>query len=86
MLEALRKEIDAIDTQLVALIARRLEIAREIARIKKREKLPILDAKREDAIKLEIRKMAKDRGISASVMEEIIQLILDYSKLEMEDT
>ena len=85
-MKKLRDQIDAVDRQIVALLGKRLEIAREIARVKKREKLPILDAKREALIREELRSLAKEQGLSAPVVEEIFQLILDYSRLEMEMT
>ena len=83
-LNELRNQMDAINSELVALLGRRTEIAREIARIKKRERLPIFDSGREDAIKERVRLLAKEQKISASVMEEIIQIVLDYTRLEME--
>lgn len=84
MLTELREEIDAINSALVALLAKRFKLTREIARIKKRDGLPILDPNREDAIKIKVRELAKEQGISPLVMEEIIQLILDYTRIEME--
>lgn len=83
-LNELRSQIDTINSELVLLLGKRTEIAREIARIKKREQLPILDSSREDAIKIKVRGLAKEQKISASVMEEIIQIVLDYTRLEME--
>lgn len=84
MMDPLRDQIDAIDAELVDLIAKRIEVARKIARIKKQEQLPILDGSREEAIKAKVRDLAKAEGISPHVMEEVLQLILDYSRIEME--
>lgn len=84
MLEELRKKIDEINTQLVVLLGRRLEVAKEIAQIKKREQFPILDSNREDLIKEKIRNLAREQGLSAPVIEEIFQLVLDYTRMEME--
>jgi len=83
-MDPLRDQIDAIDAELVDLIAKRIEVARKIARIKKQEQLPILDGSREEAIKAKVRDLAKAEGISPHVMEEVLQLILDYSRIEME--
>lgn len=83
MLNELREKIDSIHEKIIELVEQRIEIAKQIAVIKKEERLPILDAQREEKIRLEVRKMAKSRGLSTSVIDEIIQLILEYSRLEM---
>lgn len=80
----LREEIDALDKQLVVLLGRRLRIAKEIARIKKREKLPIFDPVREKELKARLQEFARAEGLSASIIEELFALLLDYTRLEME--
>lgn len=84
MLKQLRDQIDWIDSEIVVQLGRRIQMAREIARIKKREGTPILDLNRETEIKANMRGLAKEQGISPLVVEEIIQLILDYTRIEME--
>jgi chorismate mutase len=83
MLKILRDQIDTINAELVALLGKRIHIAREIARIKKEQHLPILDSDREGEIKSQMKKRAIEHGISPHVTEEIFQLILDYSRIEM---
>ena len=46
-LQELRKEIDAIDTQLVSLFSRRMEISSDVARYKAENNLPVYDPARE---------------------------------------
>ena len=46
-LQDYRKKIDSIDTQLLALFQERMEVAAQIAKFKKENNLPVLDAKRE---------------------------------------
>ncbi|MBX7065933.1 MAG: chorismate mutase [Parachlamydiales bacterium] len=82
-LNLLRQEIDMLDEEIIKTIGKRIELARQVARVKKEERLPILDAKREEEIRAAIRKLAKKEGLSAPIMVEIIQLILDYSRIEM---
>ncbi len=84
LLKTLRDQIDAIDSELAVLLGKRIAIARQIARIKKRKNLPILDSNREDEIKAKVKKLAIEYGISPIIIEEIFQLLLDYSKMEME--
>ena len=47
-LHDLRKEIDAIDEELIRLFRQRMEVAGRIADVKKDKNLPVLDASREE--------------------------------------
>ena len=49
-LEEIRNEIDSIDEELVSLFIRRMNCAEEVAKYKKENNLPILDASRERAL------------------------------------
>ena len=57
-LNALRREIDGIDAELVALLKRRMAAAAEIAALKGANGLPVLDSERERALLARIRKLA----------------------------
>lgn len=83
LLEELRKEIDAIDAEVIELIGKRIDTVREIAKVKKQHQLPILDGSREEEIRMFVKNLAKKRGLSSTVMGELIELILDYSRIEM---
>ncbi|EKE08658.1 MAG: hypothetical protein ACD_17C00063G0001 [uncultured bacterium] len=83
MLSTLRDQIDRINRELVGLLGKRLEIAREIARLKKEHRLPILDSERESAIFEEIKCLAIEHQLSSPIVEEIFQIVLDYTKIEM---
>ena len=82
-LSILRKQIDQINQELVVLLSKRLEIAKQIAQLKKENRLPILDSERESAIKEKIRSLAKKHQLSSSMLEEIFQIVLDYTRIEM---
>ena len=49
-LENVRKEIDAIDAELIPLLKKRMLCSLEVAKIKKEQNLPILNEKREQEI------------------------------------
>src|SRR5437879_9898705 len=49
-LEQIRKDIDAIDDQLVALLSRRVELAQEVGRVKGRDGRPYFTPERERQI------------------------------------
>ena len=49
-LEEIRKEISAINDEMLALFVKRMELAAQVAAYKKANGLPTLDRKREEAI------------------------------------
>lgn len=53
-LENLRKEMDAVDGEIVRLLNERAKIARKIGTVKAQAGLPIVDAEREEAILYQI--------------------------------
>ena len=83
-LQKLRKEIDEIDRQWMALLSRRLKIAHQIAIVKKKDKRPLSDAEREKAMLKEIRRWAQEEGIDPKFAETIFRQIIDYSIQEMQ--
>lgn len=75
--------IDEINKEIIALFSRRLEITKQIARVKKEHELPVQDAAREEKQLLMLRTLAQKQGLSPAVIEEIFNLFVDYSKLNM---
>lgn len=78
-LEEKRTEIDAIDSDIVSLLGRRAAVAREIAALKRRTGLPIVDEDRERAI---IRRltMRSSSDISDEGLSQIYRAVLDESR------
>ncbi|MBU6382994.1 MAG: chorismate mutase [Verrucomicrobia bacterium] len=78
-----RAEIDQLDQTIIEALGKRVTLARQIARVKKEQRLPILDETREEEIRSGVKKLAKAHGLSPLIVVEIIQMILDYSRIEM---
>jgi chorismate mutase / prephenate dehydratase len=76
-LDDLRNKIDEIDARLVELIGQRIKIAEEIGRGKKKQSRLIEDRERELKVLRNVRKMARDKSISPSDMENIYRNIID---------
>ena len=74
----LREKIDEADTKLTAAFEERLEAVREIGEIKKKDKSPIYDAKRESEIIERLSDMVKDENKAA--VEELYRAIFAISK------
>ena len=77
-LDEIRKEIDKVDEELVALYKKRMMLSAEVAEYKKNNNMPILDSSRERAL------LAKISEMSGSEFEEysrtLYSTILDLSR------
>lgn len=67
-LDEVRREIDDIDSQLLPLFLRRMDCAAEVAEIKRRQGLPVLNERREQAILDRAAARAGSRGGEARVL------------------
>lgn len=70
-LETLRDEIGRIDRDLVALIARRVMVARTIGETKRSAGLPTLDPAREAQLVRAVGGLAREAGLEADDLREI---------------
>lgn len=67
-LSEIRKEIDQIDNELIALFKRRMDCAKEVGIYKKANNIPVLNQKREDAILAEVQKKGGEYGAAARLL------------------
>ena len=78
-MEGFRKKIDKCDIEIIDILKKRMEIAREIGIYKKENNLPIFNADREKAL-LEKLKVKADDNLSEKAIENIYKAIMDASK------
>ena len=78
-LKALRLEIDQLDRQLFSLLARRMEVVKEIAQIKYTRGLSINDPVREALLKEKLKKFSAD-VLEPWHVEELTSVILRISR------
>jgi chorismate mutase-like protein len=77
-IEILRQKIDSIEDKLISLLNERARYAHEIGKIKKTQKLPIIDSKREEAILNRVAK--KNPGpVSNEFIKDIFKKIIEES-------
>lgn len=79
-LEETRRRIEEIDKNIVELISKRLKLVEEIAKIKARGGLGIVDDMREVELKILWRRYATSYGVPLSLVERIFSVLLSYSK------
>ena len=79
-LEDLRRKIDKIDVEILALISKRLSIARGIAEVKKKNNLPIYDPEREKKLLQKIAQLSKEKSLDENTIEKIYKLLIEYTR------
>lgn len=73
----LRKDIDDIDSEIIPLLVRRMEAARDIALYKKKHNLPITDEKRENEIFAKVGELGGEYG---EALKTVYSSITDASR------
>jgi isochorismate pyruvate lyase len=75
----LRTQIDAIDAELVRLLALRLEHIDRAAQLKKIEGLPARIPARVEEVVANVRARALEGGLDAELAEQIWRMLIDWS-------
>lgn len=79
-LENYREQIDAVDQQIVALLAERRKIVSAIVAHKKAHHLPVYHPAREEDLIHQRRAQGQSAGLEADFVEELFRLILRHSR------
>ena len=79
-LEELRQKIDSVDDDIVRLIARRVKLAEQVGKEKKKQGQQIEDRQREERILGHIKKVAGTEGINQTDIEGIYRQIFTIAK------
>lgn len=78
--DELRRKIDALDDDLVRLLADRVKVSRIIGEEKEKAGLPVLDAAREHRVLERVRARAQALGVDARDIERIYERVMDATK------
>ncbi|MDX5408406.1 MAG: bifunctional chorismate mutase/prephenate dehydrogenase [Chromatiaceae bacterium] len=78
-LAPLREQIDSIDSQLVALLAKRAQVTAQVGKIKQQYALPVYVPEREQALLTARRQQAEQLGVSADLAEDVLRRIMRES-------
>lgn len=76
-LPALRTKLDAIDDQLITLLAVRFELTRQVGEYKAKHNLPAIDLQREAEQFARVRKIAVAEGLNQDFAQAFLRLIID---------
>ncbi len=80
LLNNARKRIDEIDNDLVDLIDERTSLAKEVVTAKKVLGMEIYDKNREDEVRDQVLKLAKERNIDGDILNIIMNMLAMLSK------
>ncbi len=83
-LEKMRQDVRQIDRDIIRLIARRLELTRNIGKIKKESGLPLLNYQVEKAVIENARALADDLQLSRDFVKAVTQLLINESRTQQE--
>jgi chorismate mutase len=79
-----REEIERIDDDIIALLARRMALGKHTGELKREAGLPILDPAREAAVIRRVASTARDAGLPAEPVREIFWQIVGMSRRAQE--
>ena len=82
-LSEIRSELDEVDSRLVLLFEKRMQLCREVARAKIANGLPVLDRSREEQVLASRAAMLTDTSLTDSV-RELYQTMMSVSRHEQE--
>jgi prephenate dehydrogenase len=75
-----RDQIDELDRELVAMLARRAELSRRAMKAKQRLGQPLHDPTREASVLAARRGMAEERGLDGESIEDVFRAVLRFSR------
>jgi chorismate mutase/prephenate dehydrogenase len=85
-LSKLRDQIDAVDQQLIDLLAERLRLVGEVGEVKTEHGLPIYAPDREAAMLNKRRAEAEEKGVPANLIEDVLRRIMRESYASENET
>jgi chorismate mutase len=84
-LDHLREEVDMVDDQILCLLAKRMDIIKQIALEKKNNQLPLFDKDRENMMKKNWINKSKKYNMNHTFIKKIFDEILQMSKNTQDD-
>ena len=85
-IEELRREIDRIDAELIALFERRMDTARAIGRVKRENNMAVKNQSREEQVKENCRKNCKNILYTAGAEAVMMCIINECRNIQQTDT
>lgn len=74
-----RRQIDALDDQIIDLLARRFEIVRAVGRLKARIRIPVVQSARVEEVKDRVGDMAAAKNLDRDFVRHLYQIMIDHA-------
>lgn len=78
-LEEFRKEIDALDVELIDVLARRFEVVRAVGRFKAGTDISVVQPARAQAVKNRAAEMGEAKGLDPAFVRALYEMMIDYA-------
>jgi chorismate mutase-like protein len=78
-LEELRREIDALDIELIDVLARRIDVVRKVGKLKAGTDISVVQPARAQAVKNRAAEMGSDKGLDESFVRQVYDLMIDHA-------
>lgn len=78
-LEELRKQIDALDIELVDVLARRIDIVRKVGELKAGTDISVVQPARAQAVKNRAAEMGAEKGLDKVFVRKLYDLMIDHA-------
>ncbi len=80
ILQKLREQLEGVDQEVIALLAKRMQLVEEIGQYKVEQKLDIVDPLREKEIQALWLRTAKQHGLKQEPIQRVFHEVLLYSR------
>jgi chorismate mutase len=80
----LRKQVDAIDDQILAALCERVRVCKGIGTAKKKQRKPVRDVNRENEVYMRIKEKATQLGLSSGQVEAVYREIVNMCSVVQE--
>ena len=82
----IRKRLDAVDVDLVKVLADRARLVGDVIRYKRTHSMPVVDRAREDAMLARIEVTAESKGLDPRIARQVLRSVIDaFTMLEVEE-
>ena len=82
----IRRQIDDVDTRMVALLAERARLVHAVVRYKRSHHMAVVDRGREDRMLVRAADLAAQEGLDPRVAQQVLRTVIDgFTLLEVEE-
>lgn len=78
-LEELRKQIDALDIELIDVLARRIDVVKKVGELKAGTDISVVQPARAQAVKNRAAEMGAEKGLEEAFVRKLYDLMIDHA-------